>query len=588
MSTELTTSDGASLVFDSMTPDQRLQTVAQMIGYKSLPPTIQEFINDDYYLGSVLRDGMYDFWKEKLYELFPTPITSEHTYILLTGAIGIGKSFFSRAIGLYNKCRLLHMKNLNYFGLTKGKNIQFVWFHESAGAAWDNFIGPNDVWERESPFFQAAYANPIDVPFEDVADGTRVNKGLGGDVMFYNMSELNFIPYWVAQDRMSNYFKRFKSRFESAMGFLGNVIIDTSARGDDSIVEDFLKSNPYNPWIIRGSTWLVKGGYPDREEYPNEWTQVYIGDSINEPFILKNGRTLTEKMDAERVIWVPNRLIPDFEFDIKGALQDQAGISTSSTGKYLGDTTAFKAACSIKNHIKEVITVDFYDRTDRIIEHIRPQLELIPRDRVIFVRFDIGVTGDLTGVAITHFDGMKKFRDDSKIELPSFRTPVKFAMSRNDGEETSITHMLDFVLELNDMFEIGSVSLDQFASRQLLQDMTRHGIRNKYLSVDRTDEAYLYFKNCFNNKLWTGVNHELFQEEICGLKHLGGKIDHPINGSKDIGDAVSGSVFDCYIELDIAQQISNYKATDHQVELYKELQGFTEQFMLDISKKLFQ
>lgn len=64
-------------------------------GYTENPPTISEFISNDYYLGQSLDSGnsVFPFWKQKLVEIYPTPFyeTNKYKVILLSGGTGTGK-----------------------------------------------------------------------------------------------------------------------------------------------------------------------------------------------------------------------------------------------------------------------------------------------------------------------------------------------------------------------------------------------------------------------------------------------------------------------------------------------------------------
>lgn len=69
--------------------------IARQNGYTETPPTIQEFISNDYYLGQSLNggDSVFPFWKDQLVKIYPTPFyeTNKYKVILLSGATGIGK-----------------------------------------------------------------------------------------------------------------------------------------------------------------------------------------------------------------------------------------------------------------------------------------------------------------------------------------------------------------------------------------------------------------------------------------------------------------------------------------------------------------
>ena len=68
---------------------------ARSNGYSETPPTIHQFITDEYFLGSSLNggDAVFPFWKEQLVDIYPTPFyeTNKYKIVLLSGATGIGK-----------------------------------------------------------------------------------------------------------------------------------------------------------------------------------------------------------------------------------------------------------------------------------------------------------------------------------------------------------------------------------------------------------------------------------------------------------------------------------------------------------------
>ena len=101
----------------------------------------------------------------------------------------------------------------------------------------------------------------------------------------------------------------------------------------------------------------------------------------------------------------------------------------------------------------------------------------------------------------------------------------------------------------------------------ILQNLTRDGIPNRYLSVDRTDEAGVYTKSLLQAGVLKLPYNKLLLREASELRRVGSKLDHPATGaggmgSKDIFDAVSGVVFDLYQNLDLAGQLSvKYKVS---------------------------
>lgn len=547
-----------------LTNKEKLLVAAKIRGYSHLPVRIEQFLFDDYYLGPIFKNSLYPFWLEKLKEIYPNEIMTRYPYISLGGAIGTGKSTMSRVMALYTLHRLDCMTDpWKTMKLAKGKAIALAFQHTSKEVAVREFLKP--IWDimELSPYFQNMYNNHNIVL---VPTGIRDQNTLGNDVIFGVQSEINFIPYDIAKSRLDTLMIRYKSRFGNHKYYIGNIILDSSAKGSSSVVEDYVRENALGNdlFTVRASHWEVKPeGYFEKGSF-----DVYTGDALNFPFILSEDKheLNSGNLDKERVLTVPMELYPDFKSDIIKSLQDLGGISTGNSNKYLPDPTNFKNCCKLRNLIPDVITVDFYDTKNKIIDIVRPALSRIPRESVLFIHIDLGLVKDKSGIGICYFDHWDT--SDGKNKEPYFIVPLALGISRKKGQETSIFHIYDFIMDLNKEFEIGCVSADQFQSKTILQNLTREGVPTKYISLDRTDTAHINFKNIANREMIEIVDNQTFIREVCDLEVTPkGKVDHPVigtggvEGSKDISDGVIGAVYSCSENLDLAQELSgNYKS----------------------------
>lgn len=543
--------------------NNQIALIAELMGYKSMPPSIDQFISDPFYLGDVCYN-LYDYWKDILRKIYPTPIHTRYPILVFKGAIGTGKSTVVRVMAEYTKCRLAHMRDpWKSMRLMSGKNIKFSFFHKSVTLAETDFLNVLAEWESSSPYFKQLLSMGALSKYECVADSTRINANIGSDVIFYNLSELNFVNQVQAREKLDQAFKRWKSRFRLFKNYIGHIIVDTSAQGDDSIADDFANNNPYGDdvLVINTNQWVVKAHQFGR----NGYFKVYAGDSIHQPYIMQDTDDPTIlDLDQDRVIDVPTEFRSEFEFDIVTALQDLAGISTKSSNKFFPDPTGWKNSFKLPQYGPDVVSFDFYDKTDKLIYKFDRYIRDIPRDRIIYIRYDVGVVGDNTGLAIAYFNQWRMYNKEKNVRLPEIYVPLAVGISRERGQETSLSHLFEFLMDLNERFEIGRFTADQFQSRMILQDLTREGIPNRYLSVDRTDEAGRYTKQLANNGLLFLPNNKLLLKEGAELVRIGNKLDHTSSGSKDIFDAVSGVVFDLYQDIDKAGQISvRHKVESH-------------------------
>ena len=91
--------------------------------YDEIPVDITTFLHDKKYLGNGLIDSegkftIFPYWEDKLKEIFPTNTTTRYNTIILTGAIGLGKSTIAVICLLYLLYRLLCLKDpYLYYGL---------------------------------------------------------------------------------------------------------------------------------------------------------------------------------------------------------------------------------------------------------------------------------------------------------------------------------------------------------------------------------------------------------------------------------------------------------------------------------------
>ena len=435
--------------------------------------------------------------------------------------------------------------------------------------------------------------------------------GLGTDLIFAIMSEVNFWPNEEkAMERVNSTYIRITSRFDvkESLTLAGNLIIDSSSRGAGGPTEIFLENaEPQFTWDCRPSHYEVRKNLYERSR--GITFSVYTGDGKYPPRILnKNDKEenykLEDDQDPDRVEHVPIQLFGEFKSDLIKALQDKSGINTGSSDSFFGGTIEHLSKCStIKNRIPEIITVDFYDKEDRIINHVEKMINLIPRGTPIWLGLDLGVVDDTTGIAAVSFDHWENINGTL---VPKIKCHCVLGVSRLEGQETSLFHIEQFIEDLNKKFNI-IVSADQAFSKQILQYCEREGIRNNgRISTDNTPcEPALYLKYIINNELLEIPEYKRLQREAYDLRYVGPKrkVDHPKKasisplfdnpdgskpGSKDLWDALASSVYSLKLSIDegeemgyssgIAKQLESLTkiTADPREESQKELQGMLE------------
>jgi hypothetical protein len=120
--------------------------------FEEIPVDIMTFITEEKYLGRGLwivdeftgerKCTVFPYWLEKLQEIFPDNLTTRYNTIVLTGSIGLGKSFIAVICQLYLLYRMMCLKDpYTYYGLQPIDKITFsmlnVTLEAAQGVGWD-------------------------------------------------------------------------------------------------------------------------------------------------------------------------------------------------------------------------------------------------------------------------------------------------------------------------------------------------------------------------------------------------------------------------------------------------------------------
>lgn len=114
--------------------------------YAEIPVTIDQFLHDPQYLGKGLTNEegkftVFPYWEDTLKKIFPNNVDTMYNTLILSGAIGLGKSFVAVIAMLYMLYRMLCLKNpYQYYGLQPIDHITFslmnITMDAAKGVAW--------------------------------------------------------------------------------------------------------------------------------------------------------------------------------------------------------------------------------------------------------------------------------------------------------------------------------------------------------------------------------------------------------------------------------------------------------------------
>jgi len=542
-----------------------MHQLALMSGFAEKVPTIEEFIMDPYYLGKSLGDGLYPIWLEAAKEVFPTPYNSPYQEIILSGAIGLGKSTFALLITLYDICRVLSLDNPHkYYNLIESTVISYPLVNATKGLASSVLYGQIIEWIEGSSYFKSKLSpkNHNRSLFKNNIDITIASRGrdsLGQATISAIFSEIN--DQTVVGNQAEDNFDTIATRRQSRFGgknkpIFGHLILDSSNKGARSFIDnrvaEKIKKGCTDFKVFAYSHWEAKkhlGGYSGKT------FQVYAGDENRDPFIVnEENKCLLENLSQSRLIDVPVEHYNEFHYNIIKSIRDLAGLSTYSTFSYITSNEVITKVFSRPNIVgKPIIVLDFFDQTQLIEQFIDIKMCCFLSKSPRHIHIDLGIKWDSTGIACSYQDGFTQVERFDTLtgkqvidRSPKFITEWVMEIRAIPGQEVAIYKIRDFILTAKRIgLPIHTVSTDGYQSTNLRQDLTLKGIKTELISVDRTKDPYNLLRNAILEGRVDAPNSEKLKKEVTDLEENDGGFDHPSDSTKDILDAMCGSIWSC-------------------------------------------
>ncbi len=540
---------------------QKIEILAELIGYRTIPVDIVTFIRDNYYLGLTCgfdkdtgESHTYQIWVDALQQIYPDPITTR-SYVANCGCIGSGKTTMAKICLAYDIYKLTCMRNpAGYFGLIQ-KFFHFKIFNLVKWKAEDMVKEFYD-WIDQSEYFQEQKKDDESIiHWIAVGGASRMSDIISDDVVTVVFSEMNFVKDFESGLNLINQgISRIESRFQKGFGLFNHIILDSSDTSVEAPVPYFLRIHPRGPetLVFKYAIWQAKPAlyFKTPDEEGKLTFQVYKGDSEIHPCVIEKN-TNTSRMDPDRFLEVPNELLLDFRSDITLALNEKAGVAVETTDQYF-DPDKVKNSMTLElGNVPEVVRVDFYNN-DSFIPIFEELIESLPKDRSLFGRLDLGLVNDRAGFAIGFIEDLNAQVIDGIVHHdPLMNIPIAVGIGRYPGQETSIDKLIELIIWIHTRIPFYQFTTDTYQSYAIKQALTKVEIETSFLSVDRTTEHHKMAKN----KIYRGrvklPKSTILKNELINLIDMGKKIDHHVqlnvNGdigsnSKDIADAVVGLI----------------------------------------------
>ena len=540
------------------------------LDYEVAPPTPEEFLTDDNYLGPVGRD-LYPKWKETFYHIMD-PRSDIHE-LILRGCLGSGKTFFGSTIMTYIICWLMHLKSPIATLLDTYSDTSSIFLAE---LSTDKDQLKKNMWTttlrmlKLCPFIQSRAHLKAEGNYDDMllrlpkniilSGGSLAAHVLGQNLFGVFMDEANFRRSADPQEEAYAFYYKLRRRVEgrflrrTGMGFVGlisseggeGVFLD---RHCNEIQERAKKGIPNDAHIVQFAEWDIRP-IPDLS---GEKFLVDIGDNLRSPHILGDGEAVRS---GAQVIEVPVEYRNDAERELVHFLMDVAGKVPGRAHRYFYNVEAALRSLRLRNpvlsEIAELALDTEFEGSDYLDEPaLLTKIQGRWRPRILplaarFIHIDLAKNDDVAGFAMVHVG------DFDRGGTPIIHVDFAICFQASAKKPIDYDKILRLIFWLRDSgFSIEKISYDSYQSQHSLNTLEKEGLVAELRSVDRMKDMdrgrkiqpeYFLFRSMLSEDRILNPISPLLRREILQLISVEEKPDHEKNESKDMIDAIVGAV----------------------------------------------
>ena len=165
-------------------------------------------------------------------------------------------------------------------------------------------------------------------------------------------------------------------------------------------------------------------------------------------------------------------------------------------------------------------------------------------DKDYFIHVDLAQKHDHCAVAISHVQRWVNIKVTDTYSQPAPIVEVDAVRYWTPTADKSVdfTEVKDYILALRTAgFKIRLCTFDRWNSHDMMQQLKQYGINTETLSVAK--KHYDDMAMVVLEERLSGPHIKLLIDELLQLKIMRDKVDHPRKGSKDLADAVCGSIY---------------------------------------------
>ncbi|RKZ86314.1 MAG: hypothetical protein DRQ39_05875 [Gammaproteobacteria bacterium] len=344
--------------------------------------------------------------------------------------------------------------------------------------------------------------------------------------------------------------RRRDSRFTFQGQQLGMIIVSSSKKyvGDftDRRIEHIRNYDQSHVYIYDKQQ-------PDvvpQDRFCGDKFKLSVSAETNDGLVIHEDVTDVIPMDSKEYI-LPIEYLDKFRSDPHGSLRDVLGIASTAISPFFSNR--LKILQTVDRSIRDGhesflrqdnVNLGTYGLPMVVEDHICRNPH-VPR----FVHVDLSLTGDFCGIAMCHFGGMvTKVRPGDIAEvLPTVVVDMICSIAPDHANEIDIADIRSWIKTLKTQYRypINTVTYDTFQSKESIQAWRKMGVKSGNITVDRDTKAYKAFREMLYDDRVVMYDNTILIEEMMTVEYdiTKDKVDHPYGKSKDLVDAVVGSVY---------------------------------------------
>ena len=325
-------------------------------------------------------------------------------------------------------------------------------------------------------------------------------------------------------------YEMYRASVDSRFPDFGKVILLSFPRFKNDPIQKFYNSVIADKeTIVRNHRFKMDEDLPDGtegNEFEIEWEEDHISSYL-----------IPKVYALRRPTWEvnPTRSIEDFKVAFYKNSLDALGRFACMPAEMID--AFFKSREKVEKAFSNAgLAVDKFGRLE---EWFKPD-----PDKKYFIHVDLAQKHDHCAVAMSHVSKWVNVKVTNEYSQPAPVVEVDAVRYWTPTPDKSVdfTEVKDYILSLRSKgFNIVACTFDRWNSHDMMQQLKAYGIHTEILSVAKKhydDMAMVILEERLN-----GPHITLLIDELLQLKIMRDRVDHPRKGSKDLADAVCGSVF---------------------------------------------